>query len=67
MVGEKFQMKSLKRNLYSAKKYGVCSGIADYFNTDADLVRIYFIIGTIVTCGLLLFAYILLAIVLPSE
>jgi phage shock protein C len=45
---------------------GVCGGIAEYFNIDPTLVRIAFVIGTIMSQGTFLAAYILLAIVMPK-
>lgn len=49
------------------KLTGVCAGIADYFNIDPTLVRIAFVIGTLVTNGAFLLAYIILSIVMPKE
>lgn len=46
---------------------GVCAGIADYFNIDPTLVRIAFVIGTIVTNGAFLLAYVILSIVMPQD
>lgn len=60
-------MKSLKKNKYNAKIFGVCSGLADYLNTDATLVRIAFVAGAFLTGSLLVWIYLLLAVILPSE
>lgn len=49
------------------KLTGVCAGIADYFNIDPTLVRIAFVIGTLVTNGAFLLAYIILSIVMPKD
>ncbi len=48
------------------KIFGVCAGIAEYFNIDPTLVRIAFVIGTIATQGPFLLAYLVLAIVMPN-
>ena len=46
---------------------GVCAGIAEYFNIDPTLVRIAFVIGTIVTSGPpFIIAYFILAWVMPK-
>ena len=46
---------------------GVCAGIAEYFNIDPTLVRIAFVIGTIVTSGPpFIIAYFVLAWVMPK-
>lgn len=50
------------------KLSGVCGGIAEYFNVDSSLVRLGWIIMTILT-GVLpgIIAYIIAAIVIPRE
>lgn len=46
---------------------GVCAGIAEYFSIDPTLVRIAFVIGTIVTSGApFIIAYFVLAWVMPK-
>jgi phage shock protein C len=44
---------------------GVCGGLAEYLAVDATLVRVVFVIGGILTGGLLLIGYIVLLIVMP--
>jgi phage shock protein PspC (stress-responsive transcriptional regulator) len=44
---------------------GVCAGLAAYFNTDVSLVRILFILLTILTQGFGVIAYIVMAVVVP--
>jgi phage shock protein PspC (stress-responsive transcriptional regulator) len=60
-----------KRRLYrdSSDKFigGVCSGIANYLNTDPAIVRILFAIVTFGGFGLGFLIYILLWIVLPTK
>lgn len=47
------------------KLFGVCSGLAEYFNVDPLLIRVLFVFAFIAFgSGLLL--YIILAIVLPD-
>lgn len=46
---------------------GVCAGIAEYFNIDPTLVRIAFVVGTIVTSGApFIIGYFILAWVMPK-
>ncbi len=45
---------------------GVAGGLADYFSLDPTIVRILFVISGFVSFGTAIFAYIILAIVLPS-
>lgn len=60
-------MARLTKNRYNKMLFGVCGGLADWLNTDATLVRIVFVIGALLTGSLLLWIYLLLAIVLPPE
>jgi phage shock protein C len=57
----------IKKNRYKAKLFGVCSGLADYFNTDDTLVRLIFVLGTLFTGGAVILLYLLLALMLPSD
>lgn len=56
------------RRLYKGEKkiFGVCSGLAEYFNMDPTVMRLIFLIAFFVfgTGGLL---YIVLAIVMPEK
>ena len=45
---------------------GVCGGIAEYFDTDATLVRLAAVLGS-VFWGAGIFAYIIAAIIMPKE
>jgi len=45
------------------KWLGVCAGIADYTGIDATIVRVATVIGTILGSGLLLVAYLIVALV----
>lgn len=44
---------------------GVCTGIAEYAQVDVDWVRTVFILGTLVTAGILGVVYIALVLILP--
>tara|TARA_B000000460_G_scaffold206859_1_gene154001 strand:- start:263 stop:475 length:213 start_codon:yes stop_codon:yes gene_type:complete len=46
-----------KRN---AKLGGVCAGIADYFDVDATMVRILFVVSTLIGFGSLLLIYLVI-------
>ena len=46
--------------------FGVCGGLADYFNVDSVLVRVAFVVLTLAWGAGLLF-YLLLAILLPKQ
>lgn len=57
--------KRLYRIMEGSMLRGVCTGIAAYFNIDAALVRVLFVLLTIFTGGGWAIAYIVLVIVLP--
>jgi phage shock protein PspC (stress-responsive transcriptional regulator) len=46
--------------------FGVCGGLAEYFELDAALVRLVFVL-TVLAGGVGILAYLILAIVLPEE
>ena len=46
---------------------GVAGGLADYWNTDPSWIRIVWVVLAIVTGGLGLVVYIVMAIVVPQE
>jgi phage shock protein C len=60
-------MKKLTKNRLNKKLFGVCSGLANWLNLDATIVRLLFVIGTIMTGSLLLWIYLILAMVLSDE
>jgi phage shock protein C len=60
-------MKKLTKNRFNKKLFGVCSGLANWLNLDATIVRLLFVVGTIMTGSLLLWIYLILAMVLSDE
>lgn len=50
-------------NKARGKLFGVCSGIADYFGIDVLLVRIAWVIGTLVGFGSLILIYLAIALI----
>lgn len=55
------------RDKQNAKWAGVCAGIADYTGIDVTVVRIGFVLGTILGSGALLLAYILITWMAPKK
>lgn len=47
--------------------FGVCAGIAEYLGCDTSIVRLLFFLGTFATGTLLLWIYLILAIIMPKE
>jgi len=58
--------KKLYRSRSDRRLAGVCGGLAAYFNIDATLIRLLFVLGLLFVGGTLL-AYIILMIVIPEE
>jgi len=46
---------------------GVCGGLGKYFNTDPTIVRIIWVLLTLVTVGVGLLGYLIAALVIPEE
>jgi phage shock protein C len=59
--------KELCRSITDRKLFGVCGGIAKYFNIDPTLIRIVYVLLVIGSVGWALLLYIILAFLLPEE
>ena len=59
-------MRKVYRNTYEGKLFGVCSGLADHFDTDPVLFRIGFICS-VLFLGIGLIPYFILAIIIPEK
>jgi phage shock protein PspC (stress-responsive transcriptional regulator) len=59
-----------EKKLYRSKSDrmigGVCGGLAEYFELDVSLVRVLWVLGTIVSIGIGILAYIVMLIVFPE-
>ena len=62
MSGEK----KLQRSRTEKKIFGVCGGLAKYFDVDVTVIRILFLIALLCVGGGLL-AYLICALVMPEE
>lgn len=58
--------KRLYKNKKDAMIFGVCQGIAEYFNVDPTIVRIGAVVGAMLW-GTGIFAYFICAIVMPDK
>jgi phage shock protein PspC (stress-responsive transcriptional regulator) len=47
--------------------FGVCGGIAESLGLDISIVRLGFVLGAIFTGSILFWAYLLMALILPTE
>jgi len=57
----------LFRSRGERKLFGVCGGLATYFNVDPTIVRLLFVISAIASFGFTVLAYVVMAIVVPEE
>ena len=55
----------LERSTTNKVIAGVCGGIADYLQIDPTLVRVFFVIATLVTAGLGFLGYLVLLVMMP--
>ncbi len=58
--------KKLYRSRTDRKIWGVCGGLAKYFDVDPTIIRVIAVVSIFVT-GLGIIAYIVMAIVVPLE
>jgi phage shock protein C len=62
---------ALRTRLYTSrtekKIFGVCGGIAAYFNADPTIIRLLFIVAAFASFGFMFLLYIIMAIVTPRE
>lgn len=64
---EPLRYKELRRSVKDKKLFGVCGGLAAYFNVDSTIVRILYICLVIASSGWGLLLYILLVLLMPEE
>lgn len=66
-AGRTLQASKLYRSRTERKMFGVCGGLGTHFGIDPTIVRVLFLISALASFGLTIFAYILMAIVVPEE
>jgi phage shock protein C len=47
--------------------FGVCGGMAEYFNTDPFLIRALWVVGAVLSFGAFVLAYLIIGIILPKN
>ena len=58
----------LTRSSYNKMIWGVCGGIAEYFDTDPTLVRVGYVLVSIMMAGFPgILVYIILALIMPKR
>lgn len=61
------KQKELRRSITDRKLFGVCGGLAKYFNVDATIVRLVFVFMVLGSFGWALLLYIILGIIVQEE
>lgn len=59
--------KKLYRSRSQKMISGVCGGLAEYFEIDVSVVRILWVIGTLLSIGLGVLAYVIMLIIFPEN
>lgn len=57
------ERRSFRLNKERGKLMGVCAGISDYFGLDVTLVRLAWVIGTLVGFGTLVLIYLAIGLI----
>ena len=60
-------MSQLHKSNKNRVLFGVCGGLAENLGVDAAVLRIGFVLGAIFTGSILLWVYLLFALVLPIQ
>ena len=55
----------LERSTTNKVVAGVCGGIAEYLQIDPTIVRVFFVIATLMTAGLVVLGYLVLLVMMP--
>jgi phage shock protein C len=58
--------RQLRRSQVDRKIAGVCAGVAQYFSVDPTLVRLAFIVLSVLTGGVFLLAYLFAYLIMPE-
>ncbi len=61
------QPKRLYRSRTNRMIAGVCGGLAEFFMLDATLIRLFFVLGTLLGFGSLLIVYVAMWLIVPEE
>ena len=58
--------KKLCKSLKDKKLFGVCGGIAEYFNIDSTIVRIIAVLLCLFSVGTCVIVYLVIALIMPE-
>ena len=65
------EAKDSDRKLYRSRTQkmvgGVCGGLSEYFDIDVSVIRVLWVVGTLLSIGLGILAYIIMLIIFPEQ
>lgn len=59
--------KKLYRSKENVKISGVCAGVAEYFGIDATIVRLLWVLGTLMNFVIGIVAYVACVLIIPED
>ena len=64
---EQQKVKTLRRSATDKKLFGICGGAGEYFNIDPTIIRIAYIIFTLLSGGAGILIYFLMYLIIPED
>src|SRR6185437_9394478 len=65
--GQKVVTQRIYRSRTDHMLSGVCGGLGQYFAIDSTVIRLSFVVGTILTSGVLIVLYVAMWLIIPEE
>ncbi len=59
--------KTLRRSTANTMVAGVCAGLGEYLGIDPTVIRLLFVLGFFLTGPGILFAYLVMAVIVPPD
>lgn len=66
-MSSKKEIRKLYRSKKNRKIAGVCGGIAEYLNADPTIVRLIWVLATVLSIGVGIIGYLLAWIIIPEK
>jgi phage shock protein PspC (stress-responsive transcriptional regulator) len=64
---EQQKMKMLRRSMSDKKLFGICGGAGEYFDIDPTMIRIAYVIFTVLSGGAGILIYLLMYLIIPED
>ena len=64
---EQQKMKMLRRSMSDKKLFGICGGAGEYFDIDPTMIRIAYVIFTVLSGGAGILIYLLMYLIIPDD